>query len=121
MNSINLKTFDLFQITVPISYKNSQTYKSNIGGILTIIVFVITITYSLIKLGNLLERSAFTITSNQYQDAGGSINLTSTPILLQLLDKTGNELEYDTKLFYFNATYIQTIFENINGKKTRKK
>ena len=119
MNLINLKTFDLFQIAVPISYKNSYAYHSNIGGILTIIVFVIIITYSLIKLGNLLDRSAFTITSNQYHDVGGSINLTSTPILLQLLDKTGNELEYDTKLFYFNATYIQTIFENINGKEKR--
>ena len=115
INCSSIKKFDLFEINIPISYKNNHTYQTNTGGILTIISFLIMIIYSLIKLSILFDRSAFTITTNEYHDLGGSINLTSNPIFLQLLDKTGNIMEYNTKLFYFNVTYTQTIFENING------
>ena len=119
INCRSLKTLDLFQISVPISYKNNYMYQSNLGGILTIISFLIILIYSLIKLSILFDRSVFSITTNEYHDLGGSINLTSTPILLRLLDKTGNDMEYDAKLFYFSATYIQSIFENIDGESKR--
>ena len=111
-----LKSFDLFQLSVPISYKNNHIYKSNLGGILTIISFLIIILYSLIKISILFDRTAFTITTNGYNDLGGNINLTSVPILIQLLDKNGNNVEYDTKLFSFNAIYNQATFEELDGK-----
>ena len=115
MINTSLKTFDLFQISIPISYKNNYIYQSNLGGILTIISFLFIITYSLIKLSILFDRTSYTLTTNEYHDLGSSINLTSTPLLIQLLDKTGNVMEYDTKIFSFSASYIQTIIENING------
>ena len=119
IDDISLKTFDLFQITVPISYKNNYTYQSNLGGILTIISFLIIIIYSLIKISILFDRTVFNILSTEYHDLGGSIDLTSTPILLQLLDKTGNGMEYDTKLYSFSVTYYETIFEDISGEMKR--
>ena len=115
INCASLKAFDLFKINIPISYKNNHSYQSNLGGILTIISFLIIIIYSLTEISILFDRSAFTITSNEYHDLGGNIDLTSTPILLQLLDKTGKVMEYDTKLFSFIAIYNQAILENING------
>ena len=120
IDSTLIQKFDLFQVTIPISYKNSHTYQSKIGGILTIISFLIIIIYFFIKVSILFDRSSFVITTNEYHDLGGSINLTSTPILLQLLDKKGNSMDYDTKLFSFNVFYIQTIFENVNGVTKRK-
>ena len=115
INYTHLKTFDLFQTAIPISYKNNHIYKSNLGGILTIISFLIIFIYSLIEISILFDRSAFTIVSNEYHDLGGSIDFTLTPILLQLLDKTGNVMEYDIKLFSFSAIYNQFILENIDG------
>ena len=120
INCTSLRKFDLFQIYVPISYKNSYTYKSNLGGMLTIISFLIIIIYSLIKLSILFDRTTFTIQMNEYHDLGGTVNLTSTPILLQVFDKTGNSMEYDTKLFSFSASYIHTAYENVNGEVKRR-
>ena len=118
-NSFDFKSFDLFKVRIPISYENNYSYKTNVGAVLTIISFLFIVCYTIYHISTLLDRSSYTIISSETEDLEGKIDLSNTPIMFQLLDLYWNPIEYDPKLFTITAKYIETIFENINGVKTR--
>ena len=113
------KSFDLFKVSIPISYENNCFYKTNIGALLTIISFIIILVYTLLQISTLLDRSSYTVTASELQDLRGEIDLSNTPIMLQLLDLLWNPVEYDPKLFTFTATYTEATFQTIDGEMKR--
>ena len=117
--TFNFKNFDLFGVPIPISYENNYLYKTKVGATLTIISFIIIVIYTLLQISTLLDRSSYTVSTSESQDLRGKIDLSSTPIMFQLLDLLWNPVEYDPKLFAFTVTYTETIFQIIDGEKKR--
>ena len=107
-NNINFfQNFDFFQMPISLSFKGNTTYKSNFGGILTIIGIICIIVLSIIGIGNLICKKDFSIISEEYEDLNESINLTNTPFAFILTDSKGHIFENDSKLFTIKIIQIK--------------
>ena len=119
---MDLKTkynnLDLFTIPISLSYKDKYLYRTFIGATLTIICSIIIITYFIIKFSEIINKSSFSIISNEFQNPKESINFTNIPILFGVTDNIGNPRPLDPKLFDFSVIlneYIQNFDENGNS------
>ena len=119
MENFIFRNFDLFGVSIPISFENDYSYKTNVGATLTIISSIFIIIYTLFQISTLLDRSSYTVITSETQDLTGEIDLSYTPIMFQLLDLSWNPIEYDPKLFVFNATYTEATFQMIDGEMKR--
>ena len=109
---------DLLTIPISFSYKEKYLYRTFIGATLTIICAIIIVTYFMIKFIEIINKSSFTIISNEFQNPKESINFTNVPILFGITDLIGNPRPLDPKLFDFNVImneYIQNFDENGNS------
>ena len=99
------KNLDLLKVPISLSFKDQYLYKTIAGATLTIICFIIIFIYCVICLKELIEKSSFTIITNEYQNPYEAINLTNIPILFSLTDSDGNPLELDSRLFEFSVVF----------------
>ena len=120
--------FDLLNIPISLSYNNQYLYRTFVGATLTIILFIIIITYFIYQFIQIFNKSSFSIISNEFQNPKESIDFTNVPILFGLTDDVGNPLQLDPKVAkYFvilneyrqqidkkgnsNTQHIQTILQ----------
>ena len=120
--------FDLLNIPISLSYNNQYLYRTFVGATLTIILFIIIITYFIYQFIQIFNKSSFSIISNEFQNPKESIDFTNVPILFGLTDDVGNPLQLDQKVAkYFvilneyrqqidkkgnsNTQHIQTILQ----------
>ena len=120
--------FDLLNISISLSYNNQYLYRTFVGATLTIILFIIIITYFIYQFIQIFNKSSFSIISNEFQNPKESIDFTNVPILFGLTDDVGNPLQLDPKVAkYFvilneyrqqidkkgnsNTQHIQTILQ----------
>ena len=118
-SAFDFKSFDLFGVSIPVSYENNYLYKTKVGATLTIISFIIIAVYTLLQISTLLDRSSYTVSTSESQDLRGEIDLSNTPIMFDLLDLYWNPVDYDPKLFTFSVIYTETTFRTINGERKR--
>ena len=95
--------FDLLKIPISFSYRKRYLYRTFIGSTLTIIGFIILLIYFSVKLNQIINKSLFTIISNEFQNPKDEINLTNIPILFSISDNNGNPIEIDSKMFELSA------------------
>ena len=108
--------FDLLKIPISLSFKKKYLYKTFIGATLTIVGAILIIVYFIIKLNQIVNKSLFTIISNEFQNPEGQIDFSNIPILFALADNYGNPLKLNSKIFEFSVVlseYIQNF--DING------
>ena len=118
-NSLSFKSFDLFQVSIPVSYQKNYLYKTNLGATLTIISFIIISACFLYEISTILDKTSFTIVSSESQDSTAKIDFSFTPIMFQLLDLTWNPVEYDPRIFTVSGTYTEAMNQIIDGKSKR--
>ena len=107
--------FDLLRIPISFSYRKQYLYRSFIGATLTIMGFIILIIYFSVKLNQIINKSLFTIISNEFQNPKDAINLTNIPILFSLSDNNGNLIELDSKVFTLSVVirdYVKNFYED---------
>ena len=112
---------DLLTIPISFSYKDKYLYRTFIGATLTIICAIIIVTYFLIKVIEIINKSSFSIIYNEFQNPKESINFTNVPILFGITDLIGNPRPLDQKIFDFSVIlneYIQNFDENGNSNMT---
>jgi hypothetical protein len=110
--------FDLFTIPISLSFKQKYQYRTFIGASLSILCFVFLMIFFIIKLNQILKKSIFSITSNEFQNPKASIDFTNIPILFSLADNNGNSKELDPKIFHFSVVlseYVQDVEDNGNS------
>jgi hypothetical protein len=110
--------FDLFTIPISLSFKQKYQYRTFIGASLSILCFVFLMIFFIIKLNQILKKSIFSITSNEFQNPKASIDFTNIPILFSLADNNGNSKEFDPKIFQFSVVlseYVQDVEDNGNS------
>jgi len=116
-----LKRCDFLNIPTSLSYKNEYFYATYIGGVLTIIFFVIIIIITSYQIAILNTKSSFKLISNQYTDLSQVIDFSETPFLFQMVNDRGRVIELDSKLFDIVAYNMeQTIIYYENGTRRRK-
>ena len=115
------KSFDLLHTPMSLSYKNDYFYTTYIGAFLTILCIIIVISISSYEIKELVNKSSFSIISNQYSDISQSIDFSKRTLLFQLIDNTGEMMELDDKLYEFKAYDMEWIVEyDQDGKKNYK-
>ena len=110
INNFKLQELDMFRYSIPISYKNKSSYRTVIGAILSLSSVVIIITYSIIKINILIEKTNFSLISNEIQNINGLIDFSNIPILFTLYDDKGNNYKDDPKLYNFTVSQIEQIY-----------
>ena len=108
--------FDLLKIPISLSFKKKYLYKTFIGSTLTIFGVILIIVFFIIKLNQIINKSEFTIISNEFQNPKGEIDFSNIPILFALADNNGNPLKFNSQIFEFSVVlseYVQNF--DING------
>ena len=115
------KSCDLLHTPMSLSYKNEYFYTTYIGAALTIICLIIIICIGSIEIKELVDRSSFSIISNQYSDISQSIDFSKRTLLFQLIDNAGEMMDLDDKLYEFKAYDMEWLVEyDQDGKKNYK-
>ena len=108
--------FDLLKIPISLSFKKKYLYKTFIGSTLTIIGAILIIVFFIIRLNQIINKSEFTIISNEFQNPKGEIDFSNIPILFALADNNGNPLKFNSQIFEFSVVlseYVQNF--DLNG------
>ena len=116
-NSFNFQELDFLHSPIPMSYKNYSSFRTVIGAILSLFITITIITCSILKFKTLINKTSFTLTSNEIQNSNGLINFSNTPILFTLYDDKGNNYEDDPKLYNFSVVQIDQIYNKDGTKK----
>ena len=115
------KSCDLLHTPMSLSYKNEYFYATNIGAALTILCLIIVISIGSYEIKELVNRTSFSIISNQYSDISQSIDFSKRTLLFQLIDNAGEMMELDDKLYEFKAYDMEWLVESgQDGKKNYK-
>ena len=115
-----LKRLDFLNIPTSLSYKSEYFYETKIGGILTILLFLIIISLISYEIILLYEKSSFTLISNKYTEFSQTIDFSKTPVLFRLENDKGKHLDLDNKLFTLDAYNTEMVFTIENGVKQGK-
>lgn len=108
---------DLLHTPFSLSYNKEYFYTTTVGAILTIICFFVVLIISLYEIKALLEKSSFSIITNQYTDLYESVDFDERPFLFQLVDNAGRIMEADSKLYEFKAVNMEWLVKfDENGK-----
>ena len=108
--------FDLLTIPISLSFKKKYLYKTFIGSTLTIFGAILIVVFFIIRLNQIINKSLFTLISNEFQNPKGEIDFSNIPILFALTDNNGNPLKLNSQIFEFSAVlseYVQNF--DING------
>jgi hypothetical protein len=101
--------FDLLRIPISLSYKKEYLFKTFVGATLTIAAFFIIILYFIFKIKDLVQRTNFSITTNEYQSPKETINFKNIPILFSLTDNDGNPIQLNSQIFDFSVVFSNYI------------
>jgi len=116
-----LRSCDLLHTPMSLSYKSEYFYATYVGAVLTILCFIIVISITSYEIKELVDKSSFSIISNQYSDISEMIDFSKRPLLFQLIDNTGEMMELDDKLYEFKAYDMEWLVEyDQDGKKNYK-
>ena len=112
-----LRKWDLLHTPISLSYNNEYFYTTTVGAILTIICFLVVLSISIYQIKSLVDKSSFSIITNQYTDLSESIDFDERPFLFQLIDNAGRIMEADSKLYEFKAVNMEWLVKfDENGK-----
>ena len=121
-NGFQFSSLDFLRSSIPVSYKKNYSYKTSFGAVLTLFIIFVVITYSVIKIKILIQKTSFTIISNESQNSNGIIDFSNIPILMTIYDDKGNNYEDDPKLYDFSVEQIEQIYDKAkNGSQKSEK
>ena len=103
-----LRFFDLYGPKIHLSFQNSVTYKTNFGGILTILTILILISSTIILSISLLSRDNFKVITCTTFDSNSSYDFSHIPILFGFRNSEDMLLS-DKRLF--NLRLIDNKFD----------
>ena len=118
-----LKKFDLFPGALPgFNIGGQQQVDSNTGGLVSISILFMVLTFALLKLEELISKSNPTISSSTQEDAfhtqyGFDTGASDFMMAFALVDSSSNQPYSDPRYYKWYARY----FEKLNGKKTTQK
>ena len=101
--------FDIYGSSINLYYKNNKMFKTKIGSILGIISILIFSSIFLLFISFLFKRYTFNIITNYQINLDSSINFNNVPFFFGLIDKNGNIIKNDKKVFNFELLYFEQI------------
>ena len=111
-----IRYLDFYESNVTLAYKNSHTYKSIFGGILSILTFLSIIIITSIFSGSVFSKKNFKIISTSTINQFSSFDFSKLPLLIGLGDNEGTLMDIDERLFNIIVTeYHLTVSKDKNG------
>ena len=115
-----LKRCDFLNVPISLSYKNEYFYITNVGAVLTILLFFIIVSIITYESIILYRRTSFTLISNQYTDLSQTIDFSQTPFLFEFTNNYGQNFGLENRLFELEAYDMEmTINIKEDGTKIR--
>ena len=115
------RRYDFLNVPTSLSYKSEYFYATIVGASLTIFLFCIIFALILYEIILLYKKTSFTLISNQYTDLFQPIDFSETPILFQMINGHGKNMDLDERLFELVAYNMeQKIVKYENGTRKRK-
>ena len=112
--------FDIYGSNINLYYKNNKIFKTKIGSILGIISIIIFVFIFFYLFSFLLKRNTFNIINNYEMNLDSSINFNNVPFFFGIINKYGEVIEYNKKVFNFYLYYFeQKVNSNLDAKQTR--
>ena len=106
------KKFDIYSLTFPLRYKKEKEFKTNLGSIFGIISFILFIMIIILFYRKITIHSYFTLIESTLMNSYQEYDLNNIPLIISLIGKNGDLMEYDPKLFSFKLTYEQTYYNS---------
>ena len=111
-----IRYLDFYESNVTLAFKNSHTYKSLFGGILSILTFISILIITSIFTSSVLNKKNFKIISTSTINQFSSFDFSKLPLLIGLADPEGKLTDIDERLFNIIVTeYHLTVSKDING------
>ena len=112
--------FDIYGSNINLYYKNNKIFKTKIGSILGIISIIIFVFIFFYFFSFLFKRNTFNIINNNDINLDSSINFNNVPFFFGLINKNGDIIKYDKKVFTFYLYYFEQIINsNLDAYQTR--
>ena len=112
-----LKKMDIFETPISLSYNNRYLYETKFGGFLTIITFIIILSYSIWSLSDLFQGKHYSLISNERDDYNYILDFSNVPFAFKLVNSKGNDLLYDKSIYDYRIITTESYYtENSNGK-----
>ena len=107
------RNLDLYSISFPLRYKKEKEFKTNFGSIFGIISFIIFFIILILFYRSIIIHSNFTLVESTLMDSNEEYDLKDVPLIIGIIGKNGEFLDYDPKLFSFRLTYVKTFHNSI--------
>ncbi len=106
------RNLDLYSISFPLRYKKEKEFKTNFGSIFGIISFILFFVIFILFFRSIIIHSNFTLVESTLVDSNEEYDLKDIPLIIGILGKNGEFLEYDPKLFSFSLIYVKTFYNS---------
>ena len=100
------RELDLYSISFPLRYKKEKEFKTNFGSIFGILSFILFFIIFILFYRSIITYSNFTLVESTLMDSNDEYDLKDVPIIIGLIGKNGDFLEYDPKLYSFSLLYV---------------
>ena len=104
--------FDIYGSNINLYYKNNKIFKTKIGSILGIISIIIFVFIFFYLFSFLFKRNIFNIINNYEINLDSSINFNNVPVFFGLINKNGEVIKYNKKVFTFYLHYFEQIIHS---------
>ena len=111
-----IRFLDFYDTDITLAFKNSHTYKTIFGGILSLITFLSIIISTFIFSRSVFNKNNFKIISTSTINKFTSFDFSKLPLLLGLADSEGILMKFDERLFNIVVTeYHVIVSKDKNG------
>ena len=107
------RNLDIYSISFPLRYKKEKEFKTNFGSIFGIISFILFFIIFILFYRSIVIHSNFTLVESTLMDSNEEYDLKDVPLIIGLIGKNGDFLEYDPKSFSFSLMYIKNFHNSI--------
>lgn len=101
------KEIDLFQYPITFSYNSNNSYKTILGGLLTIIKLFLSIYCAISYIYNLINKKEYIIISKESEKLDTVIDFSNIPFAFKLIDSHGYDI--DSNILNFSIYVINNL------------
>ena len=109
-NSSFLKMVDIFESPITLSYNKRYLYETDLGGVLTIITFLIIFIYSIYNLADLIQGKNYTLISNESIDYKYKLDFSNVPFGFKLINSKGEDFPLDPSIYNYKIITTEYYF-----------
>lgn len=111
-----IKNMDYFGVNLNFKFNKQEKYKSVFGGLIFIIYFAISLSYSILIFDNFIKRKTMNLVFNEgYRESAPEINFANYSVEFALGLTTGDASKFKLLYKYLDIAFTSTTMIKVNG------